>query len=202
MLCKVGDAYSDWRRHVIVCSLPGVGLRIMEQLTLSGELFLAARTTAPRTSSLRDLYSALAPIAVVPAAGGDVTVCPGRDTRMTRGDKVTLVGTPAKLRAATVADHPERTVASDTPRTARRTSRAGHLRHLAVSLARAANRGLAGALGAVLAVLVAATIVLRLTCTYAGPGHRISLLDAAYFTVKTVTTGGTATTPSAASRHG
>ena len=29
-------AYSDWRGHVIVCGLPGVGLRIVEQLTLSG----------------------------------------------------------------------------------------------------------------------------------------------------------------------
>jgi Trk K+ transport system NAD-binding subunit len=46
------------------------------------------------------------------------------------------------------------------------------------------------ALGALLAVLVASTIVLRLTYTYAGPSHRISLLDAVYFTVETVTTVG------------
>ena len=32
----VGGAYSNWRGHVIVCGLPGVGLRIVEQLTLSG----------------------------------------------------------------------------------------------------------------------------------------------------------------------
>ena len=32
----MGDAYSNWRGHVIVCGLPGVGLRIDEQLTLSG----------------------------------------------------------------------------------------------------------------------------------------------------------------------
>jgi Trk K+ transport system NAD-binding subunit len=310
MLSRVGGKFSDWRGHVIVCGLPGVGLRIVEQLTLSGvpavvvdddpdpplarmiaawgvpliagsaaaeetlmsaglagaiavicaqhndlrtletallarrlradarvvaqlnnpavgravkqvgvsvldvaglsapsvveaclrrgvqpmslsgQPFLAARTTAPRAASLRELYGALAPVAVVPAAGGDVTVCPGRDTRVAAGDEVTLVGTPAELRAAAVADHPERTVAAGPPHTARRTSRARHLRHLAVSLARAADRRLAGALGALLAVLVAATIVLRLTYAYAGPGHRISLLDAAYFTVETVTTVG------------
>lgn len=32
----MGGAYSDWRGHVIVCGLPGVGLRIVEQLMLSG----------------------------------------------------------------------------------------------------------------------------------------------------------------------
>ena len=32
----VGGAYSNRRGHVIVCGLPGVGLRIVEQLTLSG----------------------------------------------------------------------------------------------------------------------------------------------------------------------
>lgn len=28
--------YADWRGHVIVCGLRGVGLRIIEQLSLSG----------------------------------------------------------------------------------------------------------------------------------------------------------------------
>ena len=36
MLCQVGETQADWRGHVIVCGLPGVGLRIVEQLTLSG----------------------------------------------------------------------------------------------------------------------------------------------------------------------
>jgi Trk K+ transport system NAD-binding subunit len=164
--------------------------RGVQQMTLSGELFLAARTTAPRTASLRELYGALAPIAVVPAADGDVTLCPGRDTRVNAGDEVTLIGTPAELRAAAVINHSERAGASAPPHTARRTRRVSHLRDLAVSLVRAADRRLAIALGALLAVLIAATIVLRLTYVYAGPGHHISLLDAAYFTVETVTTVG------------
>jgi len=46
------------------------------------------------------------------------------------------------------------------------------------------------ALCALLAVLVTATLVLRFTYRYAGPGHHISLLDAVYFTVETVTTVG------------
>ena len=32
----MGGAHPDWHGHVIVCGLPGVGLRIVEQLMLSG----------------------------------------------------------------------------------------------------------------------------------------------------------------------
>ena len=64
------------------------------------------------------------------------------------------------------------------------------LRDLAVSFARAADRRMAIALGALLAVLVTATLVLHFTYRLAGPGHRISLLESAYFTVETVTTVG------------
>ncbi len=64
------------------------------------------------------------------------------------------------------------------------------LRDLAVSLARAADRRMAIALGALLGVLVTATLVLHFTYRLAGPGHRISLLESVYFTVETVTTVG------------
>ncbi len=161
----------------------------VQEMSLSGTRFLAARSTAPRAASLRELYGALAPIAVVPAAGGDVTVCPGRDTQVRAGDQVTLIGTPAELRAASVLPRPERTVPSARATTASRRSRAWP-RDLAVSLAYAADRRLAVALGALVAVLVAASVVLRLAYSYAGPDHHITLLDAVYFTVETVTTVG------------
>ncbi|HUY44494.1 MAG TPA: hypothetical protein VMV92_02020 [Streptosporangiaceae bacterium] len=32
----MSSTYADWRGHVIVCGLPGVGLRIVELLNLSG----------------------------------------------------------------------------------------------------------------------------------------------------------------------
>jgi Trk K+ transport system NAD-binding subunit len=195
---------------VEVCLGEGV-----QEMSLSGMRFLAARTTAPSTATLRELYGALAPVAVVPPAG-DVLVCPGRDTEVSAGDEVTLIGTPDELAAADVIDHPERirrltaTAAPSAapgslgvlgvlggdqpddpgagPGFAERALRA--LRDLAVSLARATDRGIAIALGALLTVLVTATLVLRFTYHYAGPGHRISLLDAVYFTVETVTTVG------------
>ena len=40
MLSQVGDTQADWRGHVIVCGLPGVGLRIVEQLRRDGVAIL------------------------------------------------------------------------------------------------------------------------------------------------------------------
>jgi Trk K+ transport system NAD-binding subunit len=195
---------------VEVCLGEGV-----QEMSLSGMRFLAARTAAPSAATLRELYGALAPVAVVPPVG-DVLVCPGRDTEVSPGDEVTLIGTPDELAAADIIDHPERirrltataspaaapgslgvlgVLAGDQPDdprggrgAAERALRA--LRDLTVSLARATDRRIAIALSALLTVLVTATLILRFTYQYAGPGHRISLLDAVYFTVETVTTVG------------
>ena len=83
---------------VEVCLGEGV-----QELSLSGMRFLAARTTAPHAATLRELYGALAPVAVVPPTG-DVLVCPGRDTPVSAGDEVTLIGTPDELAAVSVID--------------------------------------------------------------------------------------------------
>jgi Trk K+ transport system NAD-binding subunit len=170
-----------------------------QEISLSGERFAVARTTVPHPASLRDLYDALAPVAVVPAGGGDVVVCPGRDHRVAPGDVVTLIGTPAELRTAGVAslsEHPHgrlhhRGQAAGQPS-------AGHgggwhpvseLRRFTVSLLHAADRRLATALALLFVVLIASTAVLRLTYHLRGT-RPISVLDAAYFTVETVTTVG------------
>jgi Trk K+ transport system NAD-binding subunit len=205
---------------VEVCLGEGV-----QELSLSGMRFLAARTTVPHAATLRELYGALAPIAVVPPTG-NVLVCPGRDTLVSEGDEVTLIGTPDELAAVSVIAHPERIRRLATAATATTAGPGGNgagatagppgilgvlggedpdatpagpgptgralrvLRDLAVSFARAADRRMAIALGALLAVLVTATLVLHFTYRLAGPGHRISLLESVYFTVETVTTVG------------
>jgi Trk K+ transport system NAD-binding subunit len=156
------------------------------EIVLAGERFIAARTTAPRSASLRELYGALAPVAVVSGADGGVVVCPGRDAQVAAGDEVTLVGTPDGLRAAGLgryADGPGRPVPSATARLAR------YPRRLAMSLLDAVDRRLALALAALVAVLIVSTVGLRLAYHLTGTGH-ISLLDAAYFTVETITTVG------------
>ena len=161
----------------------------VQRMTLSGEQFLAVRTTAPRTATLRQLYGDLAPVAVVPP-DGDVLVCPGRDTEVGAGDEVTIIATPAELRATAAISYSERARALSPGQHTARRSVASHLRDVAMSLLRAADRRLVIALGALVAVLIAATIVLRLTYQYAGPGHHITLLDSLYFTVETITTVG------------
>jgi Trk K+ transport system NAD-binding subunit len=170
-----------------------------QEISLSGERFAVARATVPHAASLRDLYDALAPVAVVPAGGGDVAVCPGRDHRVEPGDVVTLIATPAELRAAGVAslsEHHGRLHYRENG-TGRRSAGAarggwhpaGALRRFARSLLHAADRRLATALAALFVVLIASTAVLRLTY-HLRSTRPISVLDAAYFTVETVTTVG------------
>jgi Trk K+ transport system NAD-binding subunit len=166
-------------------SIVGACLRSAQEIRLEDERFLAARTVAPRAATLRELYGALAPIAAAPADGGDVAVCPGRDQKVGAGDVVTLIGTPEELRAAGITDrfdHQAGAPAMPSPKVR-------HLRHLAMSLLRAADSRLVLALAALFAVLMTSTFVLRLA--YRLPGARpIPLLDAAYFTVETITTVG------------
>jgi Trk K+ transport system NAD-binding subunit len=159
----------------------------LQEIPLNGERFLAARTVAPRTGTLRELYGALAPIAVLPATGKAV-VCPGRDHPVTRGDRVTVFGTPDELRAAGLGGQLRRS--EDRPRHG-----LGHrVRLLGLSLLRAAaDRRMAAALAALVLVLIAATLVLHtayLLPTPSGHDRHISLLSAAYFAVETVTTVG------------
>jgi Trk K+ transport system NAD-binding subunit len=159
----------------------------VQEIRLAGERFAAARTIATAPATLRELYGALAPIAVLPADGGDVVICPGRDHRVAAGDGVTLIGTPDELRVAGVAGphHPSRTAAARPSRPLRAMA---YLRHLAVSLLNAVDRRLVVALFALFAVVIGSTVILRLA--YRLGGQHIPLLDAAYFTVETVTTVG------------
>jgi Trk K+ transport system NAD-binding subunit len=154
----------------------------VQEMTLSGQPFHAKRVTAARDGTLRDLYGALAPIAVVPAAGGECAITPGRDERVARGDEVTLIGTPEEL----AATFPERASGSRSHRP--RLAVAPRLRRLAISLVRASDRRLRLTLAALLLVVAASTVILRLG--YELSGHHISILQAVYFTIETITTVG------------
>jgi Trk K+ transport system NAD-binding subunit len=161
-------------------------LRSPQEIVLAGQRFYAARTVASRAATLRQLYGSLAPIAVLPADGGDAVVCPGRDHQVEADDELTLFGTPEELRAAGLGDSLGRSAgtASATP-----TRRLRHARGLVMSLIQAADRRLTVALVALFVVLVTSTVALRLAFELPG-ARRIPLLDAAYFTVETVTTVG------------
>ena len=164
----------------------------VQEIRLAAERFAAARTVAPGSGTLRELYGALAPVAVLPADGGGVVICPGRDHRVAAGDGVTLFGTPGELLAAGLIAHrhspgtgPGRLATSPGP-PGWLTSGLRSARHLAASLLQAVDRRLVAALFALFAVVIASTVILRLD--YRLGGHHIPLLDAVYFTAETVTT--------------
>src|SRR5690242_3481116 len=153
-------------------------------LDLGGERFVVASVTPDNHGSLRELYGDLAPIAVQPAAGG-VVVCPGRDHEVGPDDVVSLLGTPQQLRDAHI---PWREGPAERP--VARFELFHRVRAVAGSLmSAAADRRLALVLGALVAVAITGTTVLRLG--YREPnGRRMSVLDAVYFTVETIGTVG------------
>ena len=73
------------------------------QIELAGTRFMTAEVEVERYASLRALFGALAPIAVVPADGSATVACPGRDHQVPVGDRVTVLGTPEELEAAGMA---------------------------------------------------------------------------------------------------
>jgi len=158
-----------------------------QEITLSGERFTAAWTSVPRAASLRELYGALAPIAVVPASGRDVVVCPGRDVQVTVGDEVMVIGTPEELRQAGVSGHTGVTGRRSGPPPG--TAAIRRAWQLVLSLLHAADRRLVLAMAALVTVLIGSTVVLRLAFQLTSTQH-LSVLDALYFTVETITTVG------------
>ena len=161
-----------------------------QDMNLSGERFIAAWTAAPQAGSLRELYGALAPIAVVPHDGGDVVVCPGRDLQVAAGDEIMVIGTPEELRKAGVSAHAGESGHRGRPGSPQGAAAAARRSwQLVLSLLHAADRRLVLAMGALVTVLIGSTVVLRLAFQLTSTQH-LSLLDSLYFTVETITTVG------------
>jgi Trk K+ transport system NAD-binding subunit len=151
------------------------------EIELAGERFVAVTVTAGRKATLRSLYGDLAPVAVVPAGGKGVVVCPGRDHLVAPGDAVTLLGTPDKVPS------PERAAAS--PAAWSGPGKARRLWTAAASFANAADRRLLLPFAGLIALVALSTTILRLG--YRGDGGgRMTVVDALYFNVETVTTIG------------
>src|SRR5271166_5183880 len=99
---------------------------------------------------------------------------------------------PPELGAAGVGEHavgPGNPLPAMAARPAGRVRYVRYVRQLAVSVLRAADRRLALALAALVAVLIVSTVVLRLAYHVTAAQH-MSVLGAAYFTVETLTTVG------------
>jgi Trk K+ transport system NAD-binding subunit len=170
-------------------------LRQREHLMdIEGARFVATELIATTDGTLRQLFGNLAPIAVVhdgatqaAATGpGALVVCPGRDHRVSAGDRVSVIGTEEEL-----AGHGSRRAVSEDglvrPTGASAVFAAAS--RLMRTLAREADRAMGVTLGLLLVVTVISVLVLR--SGYRKPGgHHMNVIDAIYFTVETIGTIG------------
>ncbi len=154
-------------------------------LALDGVEFIVADVPVERSSTLRELFRDLAPIAVVPAGTTDVIVCPGRDVEVGPGDVVTLVGAEQQFEAVGVSP-----AGADVPAARRLHHRPLQVaRQWIASIVAEADRSLRAAVVALLLIVVVATTVLHLA--YRAPARGgMSILDGIYFTVESISTIG------------
>jgi Trk K+ transport system NAD-binding subunit len=155
------------------------------QIELAGARFETAEVEVERYASLRALFGALAPVAVVPADGSTTVACPGRDHMVSAGDHVTVLGTPDELAQAGLGT----TVDDDGAGPGGRRVGAGLIRRVAGVVGSDANSTLRMAMVAAVALVVVSVAILRLFYRLPGGGH-MSVLTSLYFTVETISTVG------------
>jgi Trk K+ transport system NAD-binding subunit len=161
-----------------------VGRRAHE-IAIGEVRFTTLEVQADRDGTLRELYGSLVPLGVATDAHGAPIVCPGRDLAVTRGDRVTLLGSAEDLAVAGLTPPPPTSEASRAgTRLLRLARRAG------AQLRSDSDRALRWALGTGVALLIVSTLVLHFTYHLAGSGRHLSVISAAYFTVETVATVG------------
>ena len=163
--------------------------RPTHHMNLGGRGFSVQQLTVPddgeAPSTLRHRFGQLAPVAVMPADGSEMAVCPGRDHPVAAGDRVAVLGTTEELQRL---DLEQTKTAESTARTIRPLVR--FRRRLASLFQTSSSRALALVLAGLLALLIASTVILRLAYHQpSGPGH-LGVLTSIYFTVETVATVG------------
>ncbi len=159
------------------------------QIEFGGTQFMTSEVEVARFATLRALFGALAPIAVVPADGSPTVACPGRDYQVHVGDKVTVLGTPDELEAAGILPHKGGDDGSGLQAHHHHHAGAGLLKRIVSLLASDDNSALRFAIVAASTLIVLSTIILRLAYRLPHGGH-MTVLTALYFTVETISTVG------------
>ncbi len=162
-------------------------------LTLGDLGFRVVETTVLGSGRLRDLFGALAPVAVVPADGRPAVLTPGRDVEVSPGDSVVVTGTAEEVdivRSPAERARQRRRKAEEPAFVGARAPRPPRTRpSLLREVAASTDRRLRLVLLAL--VVLAGTSVVMLRVGYEeASGRRMSLLDALYFTVETIATVG------------
>jgi Trk K+ transport system NAD-binding subunit len=158
------------------------------EIDIGGVRFAVVQCTVTEGDGMdktfRGHFGSLAPVAVIPSAGGEMACCPGRDHLVEPGDRVAVIGTQDELdRSGVDVTRAIREAAPSVPLALR-------VRRRVRALLQTDEKGLALALGALLTLVVVATTVIRFG--YVEPtGHpRLDLLTSLYFTVETLATVG------------
>lgn len=156
-------------------------------LEIEGVPFVAAALRVPTSSTLRELYGDLAPVAVTHDGDGANTTtlaCPGRDLVVEPGDLATMFGTPEQFSQQRVA------VSAEPPHPKSSTGRPTRLfrvvHHGVTSFVQDINPNFFRMLVVLAVLLLVSTLVLRFG--YQRPG--MSMLDGLYFSTETVATVG------------
>ena len=157
------------------------------QIELAGTHFVTSEVEVARFATLRALFGALAPIAVVPADGSATVACPGRDHQVHIGDRVTVLGTPEELQGADLL--PTRSGDDGSVLTVHHRRGAGLLTRLRSLLGSEDNSALRFAIVAASTLIIVSTVILRLGYRLPHGGH-LSVLTSLYFTVETISTVG------------
>ena len=152
-------------------------------ITLAETRFDVTEAHVTGNGTFRAIFGDLAPVAIM-SNDQPLIACPGRDQPLQRGDRVAVLGTleelsTAGLGAARSTSAPRNRVAPWV-RLARRTT----------TLVEERNRALTISLAALLALLVIATVIVRLSFALPGGRGHLSTLSSAYFVVETVATVG------------
>jgi len=159
--------------------------RTTHSITVAGVEFVVSGTTAPRATTLREIFGDLAPVAVLRGdqspRPGTVVPCPGRDERVAPGDWTAMIGTADDLAAQGIAVAAGR-IADAPPRRPPWKPVADAVRAFRDDV----NPNFFKALAVSMSLLLGATALLRFA--YHRPG--MSVVDALYFSTETIATVG------------
>jgi Trk K+ transport system NAD-binding subunit len=151
-------------------------------LMLGRRRFHVTTVSNPRDGRLREVWGDIAPIAVRDAQSGNIRFTPSRDDTFSQGDSVMLLGTEDEFRRI---GHAHRLEA---PQPRRRSPWSRMQEGLSAALA-ALDRQFRIVIGIIAGLAVSSVAVL--TTGYVEPnGTKMSVLDAAYFTIETIATVG------------
>jgi Trk K+ transport system NAD-binding subunit len=159
--------------------------RGQHEFELAGLRFHVVELQVDAPGTLRSTFGDLAPIAMIPADGSPMHVCPGRDLGVVPGDRVVVVGSEhddlGQRRVHVLNDPP---LAANPGR-----RRIGVAWRYVASFATETERSLRMTLAALTGLAVISILILVISYRSAS-GRHMSLIDSTFFTTETLTTVG------------